>query len=769
MKKYSKKTKPGRPAEKPKSVERARVADAPPLSPRRKWLFRLVALVVVPLLLLGCLEGGLRLFSFGYSTSFFEKVRVGEKDYWVNNEDFSLRFFPPQLARWPGPVMMEAKKPANTYRIFILGESAARGEPEPPYAASRYLEALLTERYPGTRFEVVNLGITAINSHVILPMARDCAGRDGDLWIIYMGNNEMVGPFGAATVFGAKAPPLGFVRLNLAIQKTRIGQLLVDASRKLKGNKSNASWGGMKMFLGNQLRADDPSREVVYQNYERNLNDILKTGLDSGAKVLLSTVAVNLKDCPPFASVTNASLSVADGAQFTKLFSEGCAAQSQGNFVAAAALFEQAAKIDLNFPELQFRWGDCLARATNLSAAREHFQKACDVDSLPFRADTRINAAIRATGKRLGGDRLVLFDAAATLDAEAPAGVCGQETFYEHVHFNFDGNYRLGLAWAEQVARMLPGEIARVARTNGWVSPAVCGRRLGLTDWNVCAVVESVIERLHRPPLRDQLNNAQRMEALRAEAQVLRARMNPTTAAVAAQIYVEAIKQSPEDHWLYENYAEFLDSSGDVPQATVQWRRVSELLPQSSMAHYHVGRLLNERQQWAESQIALQKAVALRPRMAESWYELGQAHLGLGKAGLAVRDFERAAGLEPNDASYRAFVGKAMSKLGRHAEAIENFRRALQLQPDLWEAHFALGDAYVAANKFAEAKAEYEEVVRLKPGHALAHLDVGVMAARLGQFDVALRAFEEALRLEPGNQQAREYWQRVQEWKQRQR
>ena len=131
--------------------------------------------------------------------------------------------------------MMEAEKPADTYRIFILGESAARGEPEPPYAASRYLEMLLDERYPNTHFEVVNLGITAINSHVILPIARDCAKADGDLWIIYMGNNEMVGPFGAATVFGAKAPPLGFVRLNLAIQRTRIGQLLVDMSRKLKG------------------------------------------------------------------------------------------------------------------------------------------------------------------------------------------------------------------------------------------------------------------------------------------------------------------------------------------------------------------------------------------------------------------------------------------------------------------------------------------------------------------------------------------------------
>jgi len=51
--------------------------------------------------------------------------------------------------------MLEAKRPASTYRIFVLGESAARGEPEPPYAASRYLETLLNERFPNTHFEVI--------------------------------------------------------------------------------------------------------------------------------------------------------------------------------------------------------------------------------------------------------------------------------------------------------------------------------------------------------------------------------------------------------------------------------------------------------------------------------------------------------------------------------------------------------------------------------------------------------------------------------------
>jgi hypothetical protein len=66
----------------------------------------------------------------------------------------------------------------------------------------------LRERFPGKKFEIVNTSITAINSHAILPIARECAAREGDVWIVYLGNNEMVGPFGAATVFGSQAPPL---------------------------------------------------------------------------------------------------------------------------------------------------------------------------------------------------------------------------------------------------------------------------------------------------------------------------------------------------------------------------------------------------------------------------------------------------------------------------------------------------------------------------------------------------------------------------------
>jgi hypothetical protein len=88
----------------------------------------------VPLVLLGGLEIILRLVGYGYSTGFFEKIRSGGKKFLVNNENFNMRFFPPQLARWPGPVMMEAKKPGImplTNRAGGGSRSASRGGSPP--------------------------------------------------------------------------------------------------------------------------------------------------------------------------------------------------------------------------------------------------------------------------------------------------------------------------------------------------------------------------------------------------------------------------------------------------------------------------------------------------------------------------------------------------------------------------------------------------------------------------------------------------------------
>src|ERR1039458_9169269 len=60
------------------------------LSSRRKWLFRLLAVVVLPLILLGGLELMLRLLGVGFDPHFFKPARIGGQDCYVANDSFGL-------------------------------------------------------------------------------------------------------------------------------------------------------------------------------------------------------------------------------------------------------------------------------------------------------------------------------------------------------------------------------------------------------------------------------------------------------------------------------------------------------------------------------------------------------------------------------------------------------------------------------------------------------------------------------------------------------
>ncbi len=457
------KSKPRPPPGQKKPATQPRPALA--LSPQRQWVFRIAALLIVPALLV-LLELALRLSGYGYSPDLFKPLRIGNEDYLVQNDDFSFRFFPKETARNPGTVRMKRHKPPGTYRIFILGESAAMGDPEPAYGAGRYLEALLREKYPGAQFEVVNVAFTAINSHVIVPIARECARQDGDLWIAsYMGNNEMVGPFGAADGSSArKRRPCVTCGSSPESKKPAWASC---SRRRSEGSRSghaakSASWGGMQMFLENRVVPDSPKKARVYRNFESNLADILHAGLGHHAKIILNTVAVNLKDSPPFASISNTNLPATDRANFDDAWARARRLEGSGDYAAAANLYEQTAKLDPTFAEAHYRWGTCLLALSNNPVARAQMQLACDDDALPFRTDSRINAIIRNAAQSGADGNLVLFDAAAALASNNPSGMCGYETFYEHVHFDFDGSYRLGRAWAGQIEPMpLPAITSR--------------------------------------------------------------------------------------------------------------------------------------------------------------------------------------------------------------------------------------------------------------------------------------------------------------------
>lgn len=679
----------------------------------------------------------------------------------MDNDQFGLRFFPPALARIPAPLAMEAVKPPKTIRVFILGESAALGDPRPNYSAARYMQILLRERFPGRKFEVVNTAMTGINSHAILPIARECAAHEGDYWIIYMGNNEMIGPFGVASASGVRAPPLWLVRTSLAVQQLRIGQLLMGWSRKLLKGSTPASWKGLEMFLDKEVTPHDSRKEIVYNSFRKNLEDILRLGVRSGARVVLNTVAVNLRDCPPFASLKTTKLSDVAIPDEDKMRADASGAVQKGDLNKGKALFEQAARQFPDSADLQFRLADCLLGLGEFGSAEEHFQAAVDLDTLPFRADSRINGLIKNAATRFSGPNLVLCDAAAVLGAYTDTHIPGQESFYEHVHLNTDGNFLLGSAWAREVESLLPPDVQSSA-SSSWASQEVCEELLGLTAWNRISIIDEMLRRLGRPPLSNQSNNSHRLAVFQSRMDDLnRIVANPDSAPPAREAYLKALQRAPDDPCLHENFAEFLGAIKDLQGAVLEWSKTRDLIPHYYLPHYNLGLALEREGKVAEGREALLAAASLNPNHADIRLELGLTYAREGMWDTALAEFQRAHELNPRDSRELLYTGEALWKLNRRSESGEMLREAIRLQPDYWQAHYRLADELASSGDLKAAAVEFQETIRANPGFVQAHENLGVALFKLGRINEAIREFDYTLRLDPQNEQALEFRRRA--------
>jgi len=715
---------------------------------RRKWAFRLGALLV-PIVLLAIVEGGLRLVGYGYPTGFFLKSRAQGRQVLVENQQVAWRYFPPGLARSPQPLAIPAPKPADMCRIFVFGESAAMGDPEPAFGFPRILKVLLQARHPGKRFEVVNVAMTAINSHVIHQIAHDCSPRQGDLWVIYMGNNEVVGPFGAGTVFGAQAPGLAFIRASLAVKSARTGQWIDALWHRLKSGKP-AEWEGMEMFLQQQVREDNPRMARVYEHFQKNLKEILDVGLASGAKVLLSTVASNLKDCPPFGSLHRAGLTASQRAEWEKLYQAAIRSESATNYNDAISVYQQAAQVDNQFAELFFRIGRCQSGLGRDAEARQSFEQARDLDTLRFRADTRINRAIRAAQSR-GGDGLRLLDAVEVLANNSPQQIPGQKFFFEHVHFNFDGNYLLARSMVEQIEASWPALLGASANSSEpLLSREECARRLGFSDWNRYQIMDEMSRRLRQPPFSRQLDHGARDERLEKARAALQPAVTGDGVRQSIEVYRAALGIAPDDWILHENFAKLLQSTGDPPGAEEQWRKVVALMPHYEQAYYSLGNVLDAQGKSGEALDYLRRAVRRRPDSLEAHNGLGLALANQGKTDEAMREYEATLRRKPAFSEARVNLGQLLAEQGKIDQAMAQYESALRFNSNSAAAHINLGKLLAQRKEFSAAAEHYQAALGLKPDNAIAHYNLGNALANLGQTNEAMSHFAEAVRCQPG-------------------
>jgi len=182
----------------------------------------------------------------------------------------------------------------------------------------------------------------------------------------------------------------------------------------------------------------------------------------------------------------------------------------------------------------------------------EHFARARDLDTLRFRADSKINNINRDVARSSGAE-LVDAEAIFSGSKETPNGIIGNELVYEHVHMTPLGNYQLARAMFLQVASKLTPEAGNSVTGSDVPTEAECEQLLALTGHDRIRIATDMLRRLQSPPFTNQLNHTDQVLRLMLQSQAPGENPDETDAQ-----YQWAIRKRPDDRVLHYNYGLFL-------------------------------------------------------------------------------------------------------------------------------------------------------------------------------------------------------------------
>jgi len=708
----------------------------------RKWSLRACLAILTPCIFLLLIEGGLRLAGYGYPSSCFLKKEAGGRTFFIENSKFELRFFPPALLRIPSSYTIPDPKDSNVYRIFVIGSSAAAGYPQPAYGFSRILEVILKAKYPEKHFEIVNTATTAINSNVDLPIVEEAAMHQPDLFIIYDGHNEVLGPFGPETVFVPYSRSLTAIRSTIFVKSTKIGQLLNNARLLVTKEKVPLEWRGMEMVIGNRLPRNDPRLQVVYSHFQSNLTDMCQAASRSGAKVILATLGTNLKDSAPFASVHRGNLPEEQRRRWEQLYQHGVDAELEHKYAEARDSYLDAAKIDDQFADLQFRLARSYLSLQDYPSALQHYVAARDDDALRFRADSQINQVIRDVALSQQANGVSLIDVEKIIPTRATQGVPGADLFYDHVHFNFSGNYLLAENISEQIDHLLSGSVKST------ISEEECAKRLAFTDWDQGQIAKDLLPMLRQVPFTSQLDHEAQISSLMRRMQELLSKGPPQIVSSSRLMYEQALQGADNDWMLRNQYGILLADTSDAPKAVDQFRKVLALLPYRSWPHVALAQALAKSGE-PGAKNEYQEALRLDPDSRNAHLGLGALFLAEGDPAQASIEYQAALRVNPEDAKALVGEGYVWFTQGKDTQAGDAYEHALRNSPSMVEAHYRLGELLLRQGATEKAVSHLREAVQLDFAYVDAHVKLGEAYEAQSEPELALEQYITAAAVDP--------------------
>ena len=680
---------------------------------------RLALAIAGPVVFLALLEGVLFLSGRFKPLQVLRRVEDKGRTYWATNPDYGPFALRRPDSPMPHHVWLPEEKDSSKLRVVILGESAVAGFPSEEYSLGRLTRVLWNENFPDQPMEMATIAMVGANSHILRQFAIESMQMQPDVLVIYSGNNEVIGPYGPVSKFSGAFSSQWMVRASMAVRNTRVGRAMgsaLDALSRAVSVDGEKSWKGLDEHRESFLAANEPALDTMLAQTRENFRDIIAAARRHNCKVLVCVPAVNLTDWPPMASASVESES-------------------------AQRAYENA--------QQRQREGDTVS-------AWEGFRRACDLDLLRFRADSRVRQTQRdvvAIEAASGG--IALVDADKWLHEWNPAFPGDREYFLEHVHLTFQGRVAVAALITDGIAELTGRSPPLGVGRDGYAGIAqwwerfparvqAAKDRVLFTEFDDAYLWDATQRLYGMKVFRGMADIDQRQRDAAVKSEQLRAggyrRWTPAEVEAACG---RAASKEPADGWVDMKAAELLANLGSVDAARQHIATARDKFPRLAQVYMA---LAQEALRDGQAKVALgylETMGELLPAGAKPAGIYAQAYRSAGDPAAAIPYLQKITRVEPQNPDAWINLASAQVDTGREEEAIETCRSGLERARD--NATLSALLASLLAEKDGASPREKEEslalaraAVQTDPGN-LRHAEVLALALMVNGYNSEAR------------------------------
>jgi protein O-GlcNAc transferase len=192
-----------------------------------------------------------------------------------------------------------------------------------------------------------------------------------------------------------------------------------------------------------------------------------------------------------------------------------------------------------------------------------------------------------------------------------------------------------------------------------------------------------------------------------------------------------------------------LYQQGDLLGAEQCCIAILRTTPDCAIIHNLRGTIFLHRNRPMDALVALDNALAIKPRYVEALTNRGTALRQLNRLEEALLCYERAVAIKPSDPVVLNNRGTVLSDLGHLERALDSYDMAILRQPNYASALNNRGNALRKLKRFDAALASFERAVAIMPDSSEVKFNRGLTLLDLCRFREAVVSFNDVLSAQP--------------------